>query len=1109
MSLSKPMKQLQSYFFILLAGVCSGLFGYVYTVPAIRFYLEAELPLVTNAGALQAFLYALSLSSVCLLVIWIGYSAFLARWLKKPLRHVLDRDAYTYLPLCFLAIVIVPGSSFPLKQLITLFQLGKNLLALMTVLGVIYLKVSEYQMLRRAQRNLQPQRLLPERPPTWIHIGVIFCLSLGIYFIVGIQLKAHLPLGGDEPHYLLITHSLVHDGDLDVHNNYVQKDYTSFFQGELRRHVTMGKDGTRYPGHPIGLSVMLIPFYGLFGRQGALIFINIMAAVLAVQLYLLAFSLTRSRRTALLLWGLCSFTAPLWLYSSQIYPEIPSACLFAIAFRLLFYPSTPDPGRNTVYPGHAQNVLIGLTLGILPWTQQRMILAATLLMLYYIATSGILTWVFRPKTMGIPWVRLLPVLLFTLSGLSLAAHYYVLYGSPLPGAPYHSIGMASVFSWEIFFKQGMLGLWLDQEAGLFMFAPHYVLIVPGFFLLLRRDWRKALGIGLLVLSIYVTCAGFVLRWYGSWSPASRYMVAVIPLLLPLLTESILCVRRLGFRMVFAFLGILSVGWSALFFITPDLSIMQGGGVNNLLEYYRTPIVDLPLIFPAFEALSIGMYVIAGIWIVIILSWSWWCVRSAQSKSRLDPIDISTSGPHHGYRNLRNLAGVYGVVIIVLLLMISITPSISAHGRFSKVAQNVHLHAFLEHFEHDIWRIDPANILNSSLQFEYGDKVKYGKVTQQGPRFLVSGPHEAFPSGKYTANFTLSLDSIPSSDAVAVIEVVKDLGRVRFGHKDIYGSDFPATDTPTVIELPFELFKQADNLETRLFFLNRVGIQIEKITIRPDFADFYYWAGLNALGREEYTKAETIFSYILSAGRMDAATLYQLGRLYQMKGQWEESRSLLQEAVRMLPNFADAQYRLGLALKHAGEPEAARAHFEHATRTLPEHLDAWQALHEMYQDLELHQLAQESEQVIEGLYSLEYAYESNLANQLMFLGYRAETAESGTFRMHYYWKALLPMRKDYVIFVHFKDGTTTFQQDHVTHKTETPDEPQVMYPTSEWQVGEVIHEVFDISAPSGKFTVKLGAWDPFETKQRLHLLTPSFFWGLPRTKILLQETIEIP
>ena len=86
---------------------------------------------------------------------------------------------------------------------------------------------------------------------------------------------------------------------------------------DLKPHLSIGKDGTRYPGHPIGLPVLLIPFYALKGYQSSVVFMNFLAALLALQLYLLAFSLTRNTRLSLLLWFVASFTSPLLLYCAD------------------------------------------------------------------------------------------------------------------------------------------------------------------------------------------------------------------------------------------------------------------------------------------------------------------------------------------------------------------------------------------------------------------------------------------------------------------------------------------------------------------------------------------------------------------------------------------------------------------------------------------------------------------------------------------------------------------------------------------------------------------------------------------------------------------------
>src|SRR3984893_17580327 len=57
---------------------------------------------------------------------------------------------------------------------------------------------------------------------------------------------------GDEPHYLVTTQSLLKDGDLQVENNYRQRDYAPYFHGRLvPDYDRRGKNGAIYSIHPI------------------------------------------------------------------------------------------------------------------------------------------------------------------------------------------------------------------------------------------------------------------------------------------------------------------------------------------------------------------------------------------------------------------------------------------------------------------------------------------------------------------------------------------------------------------------------------------------------------------------------------------------------------------------------------------------------------------------------------------------------------------------------------------------------------------------------------------------------------------------------------------
>src|ERR1700733_4101457 len=68
---------------------------------------------------------------------------------------------------------------------------------------------------------------------------------------------------GDEPHYLMVTESLVDDHDFDVRNNYADHEGRAFGAGDLEpgAHVHETVSGQLYPVHDVGLSVSLVPVY--------------------------------------------------------------------------------------------------------------------------------------------------------------------------------------------------------------------------------------------------------------------------------------------------------------------------------------------------------------------------------------------------------------------------------------------------------------------------------------------------------------------------------------------------------------------------------------------------------------------------------------------------------------------------------------------------------------------------------------------------------------------------------------------------------------------------------------------------------------------------------
>src|SRR5205814_8475902 len=94
--------------------------------------------------------------------------------------------------------------------------------------------------------------------------------SLAVYVVLGLRSVALVGLAGDEPHYLVITQSLIFDRDLKIENNHARRDYRRFYPGELRPdYWRRGVNGEIYSIHGPGLAALPIPGYVIDGARGA------------------------------------------------------------------------------------------------------------------------------------------------------------------------------------------------------------------------------------------------------------------------------------------------------------------------------------------------------------------------------------------------------------------------------------------------------------------------------------------------------------------------------------------------------------------------------------------------------------------------------------------------------------------------------------------------------------------------------------------------------------------------------------------------------------------------------------------------------------------------
>lgn len=321
---------------------------------------------------------------------------------------------------------------------------------------------------------------------------------------------------GDEPHYLLATHSLVVDGDYDLRNNYDQRDYLAFyFSPDLDRQIRYGPSGAQILNHHPGLPFLLAPAYALGGRLGVLVFQAVLGGILAALTFKLALLVSGDEKASLWATLFVAFSPPLLMYHYLIYPE----AVAALATTLVLYAAIDrqPPGRATTLAAMA-------SLLALPWLNRRFVPLALVLAL-------LLAWAWRGWRGPGGWGRGLWGLLLT--GLSIGL---VLWLNSQLAAPARSDITAPTGVSAFYRLARGVGWLVDQQKGLFVYAPIYLLAVWGLPPLLERAVRARDRDWWVLWPFALSLGGTALAggYWIAWELGPRFLVVALPALAPVL-----------------------------------------------------------------------------------------------------------------------------------------------------------------------------------------------------------------------------------------------------------------------------------------------------------------------------------------------------------------------------------------------------------------------------------------------------------------------------------------------------------------------------------------------------------------------------------------------
>ncbi|MEA2004931.1 MAG: hypothetical protein U9O50_01470, partial [Acidobacteriota bacterium] len=549
------MKKFQYFigiiFFIAISLPCSYFFHLLQQAP--EFTIESH----SLRISVLSFIGSSVIIFFLLLGLWLLYSKLISKLFQVSYPKVLWQDFWSWTPLAFLGL-----SPFALSHYFTsddfISRLKLFLLAL--IAAILYLKLANFYLRWKENQTMLPNlfqkfSLLPLKKK----LVLLFLIALVLYNTgSAFMLCSNINFSGDEPHYLLITHSLLKDGDINLENNYAEKEYRQFMPPyvTIKPHIAPGTNN-KYSFHSPGVSILLLPFYALGSIFKGKVFyfiirlgMSIFGALLGIQLFLYARSEWKNEKLALILWGLFSFTSPVIFYSIHVYPEIIAALFSLAIFRILRYSKSLSPFTL---------IILGALLSSMIWFHA----------LKYIFIMGPL-FVFSVwslfKQHKLRWNAFYFFAPAIFLGLVYFFFQFKLYGSfslssiSLLGAMAFSESMeylkSIVFDIPLRYRlETLAGYFFDQRDGLLFYSPVYFFAFIGFFQMLKRKPKDFLLL-LFITAPYVLNSAFLTQ-RAAYAPQARPLVAVFWGLAIFLGYFLACNAKKIFSYIFAIAVFLS------------------------------------------------------------------------------------------------------------------------------------------------------------------------------------------------------------------------------------------------------------------------------------------------------------------------------------------------------------------------------------------------------------------------------------------------------------------------------------------------------------------------------------------------------------------------
>ncbi|HEY0142560.1 MAG TPA: hypothetical protein VGF48_16800 [Thermoanaerobaculia bacterium] len=389
-----------------------------------------------------------------------------------------------------------------------------------------------------------------------------------IVYALMIPAMLRTPIDGDEPYYLFITESLVHDRDFDLANQYGASRVTGRNDLGPQMGDPVGEHGEQYSRHEPFLPFLMIPGYLLAGLHGAIATIALFGVLLVRSTLRWLEDEGIDAETSRAVFPFFALAPPLLFYAARIWPEVPAAFFFVEALR-----GVRAHRAQRWLPAMAGLVLLKLrfVLLVIPLAfalKRRAGIVAVLIAVPAVAiylTTGVHTW-----------RELLPM-------------------EPLG------------------YVRGFLGLLVDGQGGMLFRAPFLLL---GVFAITRwKETPQGFRLGILASLLYILYLVPRAEWHGGWSPPLRY----IAFLTPVLTLGAAAVWKRISPDVVALIAVWTVGLVIHGVAYPYRLFHIANGENALGEWFsRLYESDFSRLFPSFIRVNDAAWIVSIALIVALL-----------------------------------------------------------------------------------------------------------------------------------------------------------------------------------------------------------------------------------------------------------------------------------------------------------------------------------------------------------------------------------------------------------------------------------------------------------------------------------------------------------